>query len=106
MASEAEIQAFVEGLIKKGQLHAMIEGKDQIEQAFAAHNSSTFIPNFNLDYLLRIQSVTSTTFSASGNPPQRTWSAVDGANMPECVGPAYRMGNLALQDYAFSLCWI
>ena len=52
MAGEAEVQALVEGLIRKGQLHATIEGKDQIEQASAAHNSSTFIPNFNLDYLL------------------------------------------------------
>lgn len=59
MAGEAEVQAFVEGLIKKGQLHATIEGKGQIEQASAAHKSSMFIPNFNLDYLLRIQSVSS-----------------------------------------------
>ena len=59
MAGEAEIQDFVEKLIGRGQLYAKIEGKDQIDRASAAHHSGTFIPNFNLDYLLRIQSICS-----------------------------------------------
>ena len=59
MASEAEIQDFLEKLIGRGQLHAAIQGQDQIAGASAAHKSATFIPNFNLDYLLHIQSIRS-----------------------------------------------
>src|SRR4051812_41086027 len=61
MVGEAEIQAFLEEVIGHGQLYQAIGGKDEIERASSAHNSPEFIPNFNLDYLLRIRSVTSAT---------------------------------------------
>src|SRR4051812_37372625 len=59
MAGEAEIKAFAEKVIGQGQLHTVIAGKDQIDRASAARNSAKFIPNFSLDYLLRIHSIRS-----------------------------------------------
>lgn len=59
MAGENEVLEFLEVLIKAGDLFKNIKGREEIERLADIHASDSFLPNFNLDYLLRIQSVRS-----------------------------------------------
>lgn len=61
MPSEKEIQAFIEKTIQNGELHRRIPGRDDLEKAALAHQSADFVANFNLDYLLRVKSIASSS---------------------------------------------
>lgn len=59
MVPESEIQADFERRVDHRDLRASITGIDLVERAAAAHGSELFVPNFNLDYLARRQSIAS-----------------------------------------------
>ncbi len=59
MMSEAEIQRRLEEAIASGTLCQHIAGRDAIDRANSAGLSRSFIPDFNLDYLMRRLSIRS-----------------------------------------------
>jgi hypothetical protein len=59
MIREAEIQRRLEEMIRDGTLYGRIARKEALNRADAGHSSGTFIPDFNLDYLVRRLSVRS-----------------------------------------------
>jgi hypothetical protein len=59
MAGERKVQEFLEKLCNAGALHNRIEGRDEIERLAGTNLSEGFLPNFNLDFLLRIRAIQS-----------------------------------------------